>query len=82
MKHVEHINSKYINLKYWINWRHSQQQFSTTADFIKLNCDVSLEGLRVINPRSILEKTSEKRIRKEKPDENEFLKKPNVNYVC
>ena len=48
----------------------------------KLNCDVSLEGLRVINPRSILEKNSEKRIRKEKPDENEFLKKPKVNYVC
>ena len=48
----------------------------------KLNGDVSLEGLTVINPRSILEKNSEKRIRKEKPYENEFLKKPNVNYVC
>ena len=29
----------------------------------KLNCDVSLEGLRVINLRSIFEKNSEKRIR-------------------
>ena len=47
----------------------------------KLKGDVSLEVLTVIHPRSILEKNSEKRIKKEKPYENEFLKKPNVNHV-
>ena len=47
----------------------------------KLKGDVSLEVLTVINPRSILEKNSEKRIKKEKPYDNEFLKKPNVNHV-
>ena len=47
----------------------------------KLNGDVSLVVLTVIYPRSILEKNSEKRLRKEKPYENEFLKKSNVNHV-
>ena len=34
-----------------------------------------------MNPRSILEKNSEKILEKEKPYENEFLKKPDVNHV-